>query len=117
MTRIKRSVASRTRRRRILKLASGYRGARKRLFRAAKEAVMHAGQYAYEHRRTRKRDQRRLWIARINAACRATGLTYSAFISGLNKAGVLLDRKSLAELAIFDQAAFISLTELARKNL
>jgi large subunit ribosomal protein L20 len=117
MTRVKRSVASRTRRRRILKLASGYRGARKRLFRAAKEAVMHAGQYAYEHRRLRKRDQRRLWIARINAACRATGMTYSVFISGLNKAGVVLDRKSLAELAIFDNAAFVNLIELARKNL
>jgi large subunit ribosomal protein L20 len=117
MTRVKRSVASRTRRRRILKLASGYRGARKRLFRAAKEAVMHAGQYAYEHRRTRKRDQRRLWIARINAACRAVGITYSAFINGLNKAGIVLDRKSLAELAVTDQAAFVQLTELARKSL
>ena len=117
MTRVKRSVASRTRRRRILKLASGYRGARKRLFRAAKEAVMHAGQYAYEHRRTRKRDQRRLWIARINAACRATGITYSAFINGLNKAGIVLDRKSLAELAIVDEAAFLRLTEVARQNL
>ncbi len=117
MTRVKRSVASRTRRRRILKLASGYRGARKRLYRAAKEAVMHAGQYAYEHRRLRKRDQRRLWIARINAACRATGMTYSAFISGLNKAGVVLDRKSLAELAMFDNAAFVNLIDLARKNL
>ena len=114
MTRVKRSVASRTRRRRILKLASGYRGARKRLFRAAKEAVMHAGQYAYEHRRTRKRDQRRLWIARINAGARLYGLTYSKLIAGLGRANVSLDRKVLADLAVNDTATFAKLVEVAQ---
>ena len=117
MARIKRSTASRTRRRRVLKLASGYRGARGRLFRAAKEAVMHAGQYAYEHRRLRKRDFRRLWIARISAASRDAGLPYSRFMDGLAKAGVELNRKRLAELALTDADAFARLAELARQHL
>ncbi len=116
MTRIKRSVASRARRRRIMKLAKGYRGTRGRLYRAAKEAVMHAERYAYEHRRIKKRDFRRLWIARISAASRAQGLPYSRFISGLSKAGIVLDRKQLADLAINDPAAFSQLAELAAQN-
>ncbi|OGK10504.1 MAG: 50S ribosomal protein L20 [Candidatus Riflebacteria bacterium RBG_13_59_9] len=116
MTRVKRSVASRARRRRVLKQASGYRGTRGRLFRAAKEAVMHAGQYAYIHRRTRKRDFRRLWIARISAACRGAGINYSCFMNGLSKAGIELNRKQLAELALFDGAAFTKLTEMAREH-
>jgi len=101
----------------VLKLASGYRGARGRLFRAAKEAVMHAGQYAYEHRRLRKRDFRRLWIARISAASRDAGLPYSRFMDGLAKAGVELNRKRLAELALTDADAFARLAELARQHL
>ncbi len=117
MTRVKGSAASRARRRRILKQASGYRGTRGRLYRAAKEAVMHAGHYAYVHRRLKKRDFRRLWIARISASSRAAGLTYSRFMNGLSKAGVELDRKQLAQLAIIDEQAFSKLADLARENL
>jgi large subunit ribosomal protein L20 len=116
MTRIKRSVTSRARRKRIMKLASGYRGTRSRLYRAAKEALMHAGQYAYVHRRLKKRDFRRLWIARISAASREQGLPYSRFMNGLNKAGIALDRKQLADLAINDPSAFTQLAELAAQN-
>jgi large subunit ribosomal protein L20 len=101
----------------MLKRASGYRGTRGRLFKAAKEAVMHAGHYAYVHRRTKKRDFRRLWIARISAASRAAGLPYSRFMNGLAKAGVELDRKQLAQLAVHDEKAFAELAELARENL
>ena len=114
MTRIKRSTASRARRRRILQQASGYRGTRGRLYRAAKEALMHAGQYAYEHRRLRKRDFRRLWIARINAASRLNGVSYSRFMHGLKEAGVELDRKILADMAVYDEASFARLVEVAK---
>jgi large subunit ribosomal protein L20 len=107
-------VASRNRRRRILKLAQGYRGARRRLWRAAKEAVRHAWMYAYTHRRTRKRDFRRLWIARINAGSRAGGVTYSRFIAGLRKNNVELNRKLLAEIAVRDPQAFGKLVDLVR---
>ena len=114
MTRAKTSVASRNRRRRILKLAQGYRGARRRLWRAAKEAVRHAWMYAYKHRRTRKRDFRRLWIARINAGSRAGGVTYSRFIAGLKANNIELNRKVLAELAVTDPQVFGRIVELAR---
>jgi large subunit ribosomal protein L20 len=107
-------VASRTRRRRILKLARGYRGTRGRLYRAAKDAVWHARQYAYQHRRERKRDFRRLWIARINAASRALGVTYSQFQAGLKKASIELNRKVLAELAVRDPHAFAKVVQLAK---
>jgi len=106
MTRVKINVASRTRRKRILKLASGYRGPRGRLYRAAKDAVRHAMRYAYIHRRDRKGDFRRLWIARINAAARNLGLSYSRFIAGLKKHDVLLNRKVLAQIAVEHPVAF-----------
>jgi large subunit ribosomal protein L20 len=115
MTRVKSSVASRDRRRRILKAAQGYRGSRRRLYRAAKEAVMHARVYAYKHRRTRKRDFRRLWIARINAATRQLGMPYSRFISALKASGVELNRKVLSEIAATDSAAFGKIVEAVRR--
>jgi large subunit ribosomal protein L20 len=105
---------TRKRHNRILKAAEGYYGARHRQFKQAKEAVMHAGQYAYRDRRVRKRDFRRLWIARINAACRLNGITYSRFIEALTKQGVAVDRKILADLAVNDAAGFASLVETAR---
>jgi large subunit ribosomal protein L20 len=114
MTRVKSSVASRKRRRRILKDAQGYRGARRRLYRAAKEAVIHALRYAYMHRRNRKRDFRRLWIARINAASRSLGMPYSRLVNGLKKANIELNRKILAEIAVRDTAAFAKIVEAAR---
>jgi large subunit ribosomal protein L20 len=114
MTRAKTAVASRQRRRRILKAAQGFRGTRRRLYRAAKEAVRHALQYAYMHRRTKKREFRRLWIARINAASRANGVTYSRLTSGLKKAGVNLNRKMLSEIAIHEPQAFAKFVDLAK---
>jgi len=114
MTRAKTAVASRRRRRRILKAAQGFRGTRRRLYRAAKEAVRHALQYAYMHRRTKKREFRQLWIARINAASRANGLTYSKLTAGLKKAGVALNRKVLSEIAIHDPQAFAKVVEMAK---
>ena len=113
MPRAKNAVARHRKHRRILKAASGYRGTRRRLYRAAKEAVLHARQYAYVHRRLRKRDFRRLWIARINAASRNSGMPYSRFIAGLKRQGVDLNRKVLAEMALRDPAAFTQLVELA----
>jgi large subunit ribosomal protein L20 len=113
MPRAKNAVARRRRHRRVLKAAQGYRGTRRRLYRAAKEAVMHARKYAYIHRRTRKREFRRLWIARINAASRLNGLQYSRFIAGLKRHGVELNRKMLAEIAVRDPAAFARIVELA----
>lgn len=113
MPRAKNAVARHRKHRRILKAASGYRGTRRRLYRAAKEAVLHARQYAYVHRRLRKRDFRRLWIARINAASRNSGMPYSRFIAGLKRQGVDLNRKVLAELALRDPAVFTQLVELA----
>jgi len=114
MTRARGVVASRTRRRRILKLAQGYRGTRRRLYRAAKEVVWHAGKYAYIHRRIRKRDFRRLWISRINAASRALGVTYSRFQAGLKAASIDINRKLLAELAVRDPHAFAQIVKLAQ---
>ena len=106
MARVKRGVITRKRHNRILKLAKGYRAAKHRLIRQAKENVAHAGQYAYRDRRTRKRNFRRLWIARINAAVRAHGLSYSRFMDGLAKAGTTLDRKVLSDIAIRDPEGF-----------
>lgn len=114
MPRATRSVASRKRRKKVLKKARGYYGARSKLYRTAKEAVNRALAYAYRDRRRRKRDFRRLWIVRINAAARLRGLTYSNFVNGLKVKGVNLDRKSLAELAVKDPQAFAQLAELAK---
>jgi large subunit ribosomal protein L20 len=99
-------VASRARRKKILKLASGYRGSRHRLLKTAKQAIDHAGVYAYRDRKVRKREFRQLWIARINAGVRAHGINYSQFMCGLKKANIMLDRKVLAEIAVSDEAAF-----------
>ena len=109
MPRVKRGVTARARHKKILALAKGYRGRRKNVFRIAKQAVMKAGQYAYRDRRTRKRVFRALWIARINAAARGLGITYSKFMAGLKKASIDIDRKMLAELAVNDPAAFGSI--------
>ena len=106
MPRVKRGVIAHARHKKILALAKGYRGRRKNVFRIAKQAVMKAGQYAYRDRRTRKRVFRQLWIARINAASRELGVTYSRFMAGLKKAQIDIDRKMLAELAVNDPAAF-----------
>ncbi|RDV82470.1 50S ribosomal protein L20 [Ammonifex thiophilus] len=117
MPRVKTSVASRRRRKKILKMAKGYWGARSKLYRIAKQQVMKSLMYAYRDRRARKRDFRRLWIIRINAAAREAGLTYNRFINGLKKAGVELDRKVLADLAVRDREAFGRLVELAKAQL
>lgn len=111
--RVKRGFKARRRRKKILKLAKGYRGGRSKLYRTAADAVDKALQYAYRDRRTRKRDFRRLWIARINAAARINNLSYSRFISGLKRVGVELDRKILAELAVSDPEAFCQLAAIA----
>ena len=111
MPRVKRGVTARARHKKILALAKGYRGRRKNVYRVAKQAVMKAGQYAYRDRRTRKRVFRALWIARINAASRAAGLTYSRFMNGLKKAAIEIDRKVLADLAVNDPAAFASIVD------
>jgi large subunit ribosomal protein L20 len=115
MPRATKGVASRRRRKKILKAAKGYYGGRSKLYRTAKESVQRGLVYAYVHRRRKKRDFRRLWITRINAAARIYGLSYSLFINGLKKAGVLLDRKNLADIAIKDEKAFAKLAELALK--
>ena len=117
MPRVKRGVTARARHKKILALAKGYRGRRKNVFRVAKQAVMKAGQYAYRDRRNRKRVFRRLWIARINAAARECGITYSQFINGMNKAGITLDRKVLADIAVHDKAAFAGIVEQAKAKL
>ena len=114
--RIKRGYKARRRRKKVLKLAKGYRGGRSKLFRTAADAVDKALMYAYRDRRQRKRDFRRLWIARINAAARMNDTTYSRLINGLKKADVALDRKVLAELAISDPAGFTQITALASQN-
>ena len=108
---------TRKRRKKVLKLAKGYYGAKSKLFKTAKEAVMKSGQYAYIGRKQRKRDFRRLWIARINAAAKQNGMNYSTFMNGLKKAGVTLNRKMLAELAVSDAAAFTALVEKAKAAL
>ena len=117
MARVKRAVNAQKKRREILEQASGYRGQRSRLYRKAKEQVLHSGVYAYDHRRDRKGDFRRLWIQRINAAARANGMTYNRFIQGLKASGVEVDRRMLAELAVNDAPAFNALVEIAKKNL
>jgi large subunit ribosomal protein L20 len=116
MARVKRSVAARKRRKRILKKAKGYSGARSKLFGVAREAVEKASLYAYVGRKQRKRQFRSLWIARINAAAREHGLSYSRMIAGLNEAGVEVDRKILAQLAVEDPKAFAGLVEIARRD-
>ncbi len=113
MPRVSMSVASRKRKNKVFKLAKGYRGGRSKLFRAAQEAVDHALVYAYRGRKERKRDFRSLWIARINAAVRMHGVTYSAFIHALNKSGIQINRKVLADLAVQDPAAFKSVLDKA----
>lgn len=117
MARVKRGVTARARHKKILKQAKGYYGARSRVYRVAKQAVIKAGQYAYRDRKQRKRQFRVLWIARINAAVREHGLSYSKFMHGLTKSGCLVDRKVLADLAVFDKAAFGKLVEQARASI
>ncbi len=117
MSRVKRGVAARARHKKILKLAKGYYGHRSRVFRVAKQAVIKAAQYAYRDRHQRKRQFRALWIVRINAACRLNGMRYSEFIHGLSKTGIELDRKIMADMAIFDAEAFADLVAQAKKAL
>jgi large subunit ribosomal protein L20 len=116
VARVKRAVNAQKKRRTTLELASGYRGQRSRLYRKAKEQVLHSLNYAYRDRRARKGDFRKLWITRINAAARLNGMTYNRFIQGLKVAGVEVDRKILAELAVSDPAAFAALVEVAREH-
>jgi len=115
MARVKRAVNAQKKRREVLEQASGYRGQRSRLYRKAKEQVTHSLVYAYRDRRARKGDFRRLWIQRINAAARANGMTYNRLIQGLRLAGVDVDRKILADMAVNDERAFAGLVEIARK--
>lgn len=117
MARVKSGVQSRKHRRKVIEAASGYRGARSRRFKVAKEQLLHSMTYSYRDRRDRKGQFRRLWIARINAASRANGLSYNRFIEGLSKAGIEVDRKVLADLAVNDPGAFGSLVEAARQQL
>ncbi len=117
MARVKGALATRKRRKKTLKLAKGYFGAKSKLFKTAKEAVMKSGNYAYIGRRQKKRDFRRLWITRISAACKMNDINYSSFINGLNKAGVQINRKMLADLAVNDAAGFTTLVKVAKKAL
>ena len=117
MARVKRSVASRKRRRRVLKAVRGHRGARSRQYRAAHEELLRARQYAWVGRRLRRRDLRRLWIMRINAAARLAGISYSRLINGLMKAGVAIDRKMLSEVAIRDPMSFLQIANKAKAAL
>jgi len=117
MARVKRSVNAQKKRRETLERASGYRGQRSRLYRKAKEQVTHSLVYSYRDRKARKGDFRRLWIQRINAAVRAEGMTYNRFIQGLKAAGVEVDRKNLAELAVLEPTAFSALVQIAKDNL
>ncbi len=114
MARVKRGVQARRRHKKILKLAKGYYGARSRVFRVAKQAVIKAGQYAYRDRKVRKRQFRALWIARINAATRINGMSYSRFISGLKKADIVIDRKVLADIAFHDMTTFAAIVEKSK---
>ena len=116
MARVKRAVNAAKKRREVLELASGYRGQRSRLYRKAKEQMLHSYTYSYAHRKDKKGDFRSLWIQRINAAARANGMTYNRFISGLKTAGVEVDRKILADLAVTDENALAKLVELAKAN-
>jgi large subunit ribosomal protein L20 len=117
MARVKRGVTARARHKKVLKKAKGYYGARSRVYRVAKQAVIKAGQYAYRDRRQRKRQFRALWITRINAAARNNGLSYSVFMNGLKKADIIIDRKVLADLAVNDKQAFAQLVEKAKTSL
>lgn len=117
MPRVKRGVTARARHKKVTDLAKGYRGARKNVFRVAKQAVAKAGQYAYRDRRVRKREFRALWIARINAAARECGLSYSRLINGLSRGSIEVDRKVLADLAVRDKKAFSVLAERAKAHL
>jgi large subunit ribosomal protein L20 len=117
MARVKRGVVARARHKKVLDKAKGYYGARSKVYRVAKQAVIKAGQYAYRDRRVRKREFRALWITRINAAARMNGLSYSRFMNGLSKAGIEVDRKMLADLAVHDAAAFTALAEQAKAEL
>jgi len=117
MPRVKRGVTARARHKKVLKQAKGFRGRRKNVYRVAKQAVMKAGQYAYRDRRNKKRTFRALWIARINAAVRELGMSYSMFMSGLRRANIEIDRKVLADLAVHDKAAFTKIAEQAKKSL
>ena len=116
MTRVKNSVATRARRKKVLKRAKGYFGSKHRLFKTAQEQVMHSERYAFRDRKQKKRDFRKLWITRINAGCRENGISYSKFIDGLNKAGVEVNRKMLSELAIYDKEAFANLVKVAKEG-
>lgn len=117
MPRVKRGVTAHKRHKKILKQAKGYRGARSRTFRVAKQAVIKAGQYAYRDRRQRKRQFRALWIVRINAQARVCGLSYSQFMNGLKKAGIEVDRKVLADIAVHDKTGFAAIAEQAKQAL
>ena len=117
MPRVKRGVTARARHKKIISLAKGYRGRRGSVFRIAKEAVMKAGQYQYRDRRQKKREFRALWIARINAAARELGMSYSVFMNGLKKASIDIDRKVLADLAVHDKTAFVKIAEQAKASL
>jgi large subunit ribosomal protein L20 len=117
MPRVKRGVTARAAHKKVLKQAKGYRGARSRVFRVAKQAVTKAGQYAYRDRKAKKRLFRRLWIARINAAARECGISYSRLMQGLKKANIDIDRKMLADLAIADSAAFSQIVDKAKASL
>jgi large subunit ribosomal protein L20 len=117
MARVKRAVHGRKHHRSILEQAKGYYGERSRTFKSANEAVMHAGQYAYRDRRAKKGDFRRVWIERINAAARIHGLSYSKFIAGMNRSGITLNRKMLADIAVNDEGTFQKLAEIARSTI
>lgn len=117
MPRVKRAVTAKKKRRTVLTKAKGYYGNKSRSYRAAKEQVQHSLQYVYRDRRNKKREIRRLWITRINAAARLNGLSYSQFMNGIKKAGILLDRKVLSDMAIHDAAAFAKLAELAKQQV
>ena len=117
MTRVKRGVTAHRRHKKVLKQTKGHRGTKHSLYRRAHESMLKALSYAYAHRRERKADFRRLWITRINAAARLAGLSYSAFMNGLHKAGVSVDRKILADMAVHDPTAFAELAELAKAHI
>ena len=116
MARVKNGAVTKARHKKVLKQAKGYFGSKHRLYKSAKEQLMHSGQYAFRDRKGKKREFRKLWITRINAACRENGISYSRFIEGLNKAGVLVNRKMLSEIAINDPKAFTELVEVAKKG-
>ena len=117
MPRVRRGVTAHARHKKVLNLAKGYRGRRTNVYRIAKEAVMKAGEYAYRDRRQKKRQFRALWIVRINAAARECGLSYSVFMRGLKKAAIEVDRKVLADIAVFDKPTFVKLVEQAKASL